>query len=326
MKDRMPKKRPLIGALRLGPRLRKWGNRDLWKSFLICMLWAFIAFLVHAAWGKSLVDKAGNQTELGALIVHIQHAFIVAGILTLTIEYNARRRTEKETRGFGKRIAHNVFQGLLEHVVPGPVLDEIKSFLRASVIRRECKYVLTFDRPYSEMPADFFVIRRELSFEVENLTTHDTIFPVRSSYSAHPDRVSSGWNRQFHLALEINAKPVPELDKYLTVEGNSHFLEYPLRLGPHQRATVYLSGEEPSRIGAGSNSYTQGTTVIGIEVDIRNVYPEAIDQISVFMHHPSHNDTLYKNGRYFLDRAFLPGQGFEIRWRTGQAAEIAAPS
>ena len=249
--------------------------------------------------------------------MHIAVGFIVAAILTLTIEYNARIRTERETRAFADKVANNVFEGLLTHILTRAVFDEINSVMHSQWIRKDCEYTLTFERPRVGMPGDYCIIRRELLFTVENLTTRSIVFPIRSTYSAHPDRTPETLQSQFHSDLKINGQPPEQpIEKYMSRGSQSVVLEYPLELGPRKEATVELSGEEWSRVGAGSNSYIQGSSVVGIKVSIQNLYPEQIEDIQVFMHHPSGEDIERRFNRYSLDRAFLPGQGFEVRWST----------
>jgi len=295
--------------------LKNLGGWDLWKSFLICLGGAFVSYSIQRAWGKSF------WAPIDDFLSHIPVAFLVAGILTLTIEYHARKRTQE----FERDIAADVFRGLLNHIVSPAIFDEIDSFLRAPWVRKGCEYIITFDRPYPEMPDDYFVIRRETSFEVENLTAREVDFPVKSSYSAHPDRTPEAWKRDFHLKLVVRDTEI-ELAPLVSKGVDFVTLSYDLRLKPKESVRVYLCGEEPSRLEAGSNSYTQGTTAISIRVDVKNLYPDAIRDIGVYMHHPAHEQMTQWIGRYELSRAFLPGQGFEIRWRTARRTRDAEQS
>jgi len=291
-----------------------FGGWDLWKSFLICLGGAFVSYSIQRAWGQSFWAPVQEFSS------HIPVAFLVAAILTLTIEYN----TAKRGQTFRDRIAKSVFEGLSKQLVPIKISDEINFLLKAPCVKKRCKYVITFAPRYPDMLEGYFVLRREMVFRVKNLTARKVEFPIVSSYSAHPDRNSEDWKRDFHLKLAVGKE---EIDRapWISRAGDFDTLNYTLVLNPNESKKVYLCGEEPSRVEAGSNSYTMSTATVGIQIDIKNLIPEVIRDISVFMHHPAFEQpgTPPWVERYGLDKAFLPGQGFEIRWRTvGREAKM----
>jgi hypothetical protein len=256
--------------------------------------------------------------------------FLVAGILILTLEYNARRVLHQEVRNFLDSVSEDVFRALLEKIVPNAVFNEINDILRTEVVRKQCEYTISFKKPYPEMPVGYFVIRRVLIFTVESQLSHRTTFWVRSIYSGQEAPESAAWGgRRFHASLEVNGENVElEEGKNLFVkDGDFITLEHPVPLEPQGSADIILVGEEPCRIDAGRNSYTQGTPVIGLEVSILNEYSEEIGESRVEMNHPAREEMKYMPAvkRYVLDRAFLPGQGFQVVWQTARTRPVRRP-
>lgn len=305
------------------------GNWALWRTFLVCLGGAAGFF-----WANNQLAKLG-MTSWAEIATHVGIAFLVAGVLLITLEFRAKRVLHREVLGFLDEVARNVYKALLERIVPEEVFNEMNEILRTEVIRRDCEYWITFMKPRSDMPPGYFVIRRTLTFTVENQLNKSTVFPIRSVYSGSEKLTSDAWRgRQFHTRLEINGSPVRiEEGKNLFMRDGKPVLEHPIRLGPRGSGTdsaeVLLLGEEPCFVAAGHNSYTQGTPVIGIKVTIFNEHPEAITAPSVQMNHPAREQTKHVAAlsRYHLERAFLPGQGFEIGWETTEgrpAAQLSA--
>jgi len=231
---------------------------------------------------------------------------------------NVEQVVRREVRQFIDLFSKDAFQAVLERIVPEAVFLEIRNILNSEVIRSDCEYKITFKKPYPGMPAGYFVIQRALSFKVRNLLNRSAIFPVRSSYSGDEDPTSAAWlGRHYHLDLSVNNQKITiEKDKNLFLREGVTVLDEPVRLAPQGEAEIFLRSEEPCRIEAGRNSYIQGTPLIGIEVDVRNEYPEEIGASEVQMNHPAASEMICDQfGRYILKRAFLPGQGFQVLWK-----------
>jgi hypothetical protein len=292
----------------------------LWKSLAICFGGALACFLL-----KYPLREHGWQVST-EIATEVGIAFLVAGVLTLTLEYNAKRLLHREVKRFLDSVAKDVYTALLERVVPEEIFDELNDILRTDVVRRNCEYHIVFAKPYSDMPKGYFVLRRTLTFTVENQLSRRTTFFARSVYAGSEDLASTAWRgRHFHSRLEVNGEDIPlEEGRNLFERDDQIVLEHPVHLGPHETAEVLLQGEEPCWIEASRTSYIQGTPVIGIRVTLQNEYPEAIGQVAVEMNHPAREEMKYTAamGRYVLDRAFLPGQGLQIFWHMAEARQV----
>jgi len=225
-----------------------------------------------------------------------------------------------EFNRYQERIATNVFDAVLGRIVPAEVFHEINDILHSEIVRRDCKYRIIFKEPYPGMAKDHFVIRREVRYIVENRLSRETIFAVRSTHSEDVDLAAAGWTgRDLHLALLVDDQPV-ELKHgvNLLVEAERNFsrLVHQITLGPRESRSITLHGEEPCLISAGRNTYLHATPVLGIEVEIWNDYKEMIGTSGVQMNHPAAGEAKRDGiGRYVLERAFLPGQGFQVTWK-----------
>lgn len=230
---------------------------------------------------------------------------------------DVERVVRQEVRQFVDLYSKNAFESVLERIVPEPIFVEIQEILRTEVLRRDCEYVITLAQPYETMPPGYFIVRRELSFEVENLLNRSTTFVVRSSYMGGEELGSmSWWRRPFHLELKVNGVAVSISDKNLSRQDGTTVLQEEVPLPPRGKAQIFLKGEEPCRVDTGWNAYIQRTPAAGIQVDIRNEYAEAIEALGVQMHHPAAKDMMQPlSWRFVLARAFLPGQGFLVLWR-----------
>jgi hypothetical protein len=260
--------------------------------------------------------------------LHLAIGFLVAGIVVWAIEFDSKKTTHQEIKEFVDLVhqeiedfvglvSRDVFKAVLERIVPDTVFTEVKNVLLSEVSRTKCKYRITLFR--GQAPEGYFVIRRELGFTVENRLDRSVIFPVRSTHVSDDTAPISleEAGRHFHLMLTIDEEVIPlEPKKNLFLREGRIVLEHTHTLAPGTSSDIFLKGEEQTRIEAGQNSYLQGTPVVGIEVEVKNEYPDVIGIVDVHMNHPSASAMKRDAfGRYVLDRAFLPGQGFYIVWR-----------
>jgi hypothetical protein len=301
------------------------GRRSLWASAGLCFVGAGVFYLL-----ESYLE---TNTLVGAHVAqHISIALLVGAISILGIEYNAKRRAERELDRFlnefnryREQVAKDVFDAVLGRVVDQSVVGEIKHVLRMPFIKKGCQYTIRFLEPDGGMSSDYCILRRDLFFKVRNVSADTVDFPIRSSYTADEDLTSAAWKgRAFHLQLIVNKQEIPVTD-YLEDQFN---LSYTLSLNPQEEAEIFLRGEEPMRIEASRSYYYQSTPMDGVEVIIENNYSRAIGEVEVQVHHPGWPQVRHdaNRNRYTLDRAFLPGQGFEVIWkkadpRTGKASE-----
>jgi len=235
-----------------------------------------------------------------------------------TVSAAASPSVETIRREIADQMAKDVLQAVVGWRVPDELFFEAKKILESRILRKNCEYVITFVAPYPAMPDGYFVIRRDLSFTVTNLLQETTTFEARSSYSGDVDLTSEAWQgRHYHLNLAVDGQKIQiQPNRNLFVKEGITILSEPVRLAPGGSARISLLGEEPCRIEAGRNTYIQGTPVIGVSVKIVNGYPEVISAAGVQMNHPeAAKMKVESQGRYVLDRPFLPGQGFQIYWQ-----------
>jgi hypothetical protein len=211
-----------------------------------------------------------------------------------------------------------VHQDASKSSVASAVADEINKIVLSEVTRSQCHYLLTFKAPYKGMPRGYMVVRRDLDFIVTNITDREISFPIRSSYSGDEDLSSDWWHGSlFHRKLLINDHEEIEIreGKNLFIEDGMLVLKEVVDIQPGKSKKIFITGEEPCRIDAGRNIYIQGSPVVGIWVRIENDYHRAIDSINLQMLHPGASEATRDGfGQYVLERAFLPGQGFQVTW------------
>ena len=244
------------------------GKLSLIFSLFICLGLASFCF-----WQQHELAAAGHNVW-SELCLHIGVSFVVAATIIAVIELKAQRLAERETRRFRNQVSRDVFKALLGQIVPTEVVQEINNILHSEIVRRDCQYRIIFRRPNQGMSKDYFIIRREVTYKVENLLSHKTTFVARSSHSEDADLIAAHWsNRNFHLKLLVDNVELPLIQgKNIFIDGDSMRLAQEVTLGPRQIRSIAFHGEEPSRISAGRNSYLQATPVIGIAVDVVNEY------------------------------------------------------
>lgn len=292
-------------------------------SLAICAGLASFCFLLRFIFRDFKLEIASE------VALHVGIAFVVSATIIGVIEMRAHRIAARETKRFRYQVSRDVFGALMGRLVPGEVVDEINDVLHFNFVRRNAKYRIIFQRPDKGMPAGYFIIRREVSYVVQNLVPHPITFTARSTHSEDLDLAAAGWNnRNFHLKLLVNNQTVPlEEGTNLFRTKTSMVLKQDISLDPRESKAITLYGEEPSLISAGRNTYLQASPVIGIEVDILNQYPEGVGEAEVQMNHPGTEATQqYGPGRCALSRAFLPGQGFQVIWKPAEPAAEAAGS
>jgi hypothetical protein len=299
-----------------------FGRRSLRRALFISLGGFAIAFSLHI--GLGMYPTAENPLHvLSEALLHLAIGFLVAAIVVWSIEYDAKRTTHKEILDFVNLVSKDVFQAVLERIVPDPVFTEIKNILLSDVIRSECEYRITLFK--GQAPEGYFSIRRELGFTVENRLDRNVIFPVRSTHVGDDEAPISldEAGSHFHLQLAVDKTEIRlEPNKNLFLRNGRIVLEHAHTLAPGNSVRIFLKGEERARIDAGHNSYLQGTQVVGMAVELKNECPDLIGVVDLQMNHPAGSEMKRNEfGRYFLDRAFLPGQGFYIIWRKVQSGQ-----
>ena len=289
--------------------------RMMVRAVLTCLIGAAISFMLHFL----LEEKSrGGRALIGEIALHAGIAFIIALILTLALEAQARRIADQEMKGFLRRVSQDVLEAVFETIVPTEIMDEFKNIFRFEVKRTDCEYMVTFKKPAPGVEG-FVVVRRELMFKVVNTLDRDVVYTIRSYHEADEEfPFGEGERFNHHLGLRVDGKTVDLVEGQNMFKGNGYArLEQPVTIKKGKDVEVYLDGEEPIALSARSSSYVLQTPVIGIRVVIINEFTDAIREPKVVMNHPQWQEMKknYGEGRYDLARAFLPGQGFQVLWK-----------
>jgi len=296
------------------------GRMSLFVSAGLCLLLAALLYLLK------YYPPTKEHEVLVEVAQHLSVAFVVACVSIIGIEYNARRRAERELNRFvaefysyRERVSKDVFEAVLGRIVQEAITEEVKEILRNPFMKTNCQYTIRF----MKHPKDpqLCLLRRDLSFEVKNISEAEEIFPVRSTYTCDEDLPDEAWmGRPYHLTLTVNGEDI-RAEEYLKDERGLS-MSYDVPLPPHSPSsqedpttTVFIRGEEPMRIIGNRSSYVQSTPMDGLEVIIENNFPEAIREVLVNLYHPGKMDADLHRDRYVLRRALLPGQGFEVVWK-----------
>lgn len=303
---------------------------SVWRPLFWLLLLAAAGFYLRVVLrtGSWIIGKPDKEV-LSDIALHVAIAFLVAAILGVAWEYHAKRLTHRETNRFRELVSRDVFRALLGRIVPPLIVNEINDVLHSEIARDNCKYRIIFKKPYPGMAPDYFVIRREVSYTVKNLLNYHITYVVRSMHSGDVDLTAPGLKGRFHLHLYVDEKDVPlEEGANLFVDANGFTrLEERVKLGPQEEKRITLHGEEPCLVSAGRNTYLHSTPVCGIEVEVLNESAKGLARWEVQMNHPARNEARLDNmGSYRLDRAFLPGQGFQVIWSREAELPTAAPT
>jgi hypothetical protein len=265
---------------------------------------------------------------LAEACLHLAIAFVVAGTVIALIEIRAQQAAEEENERFRKQILADAHRALYGRLVPPEVFAEINSILHTDIVRSNCKYVITFLPPDKAMPDDSFIVRRQVAYTVTNLLNQQITFMARSFHSEDLEFSSETWKgKEYHLKLLVDGEEIKlEEGKNLTTGADFAKVEQAVPLGPEGSRSISLHGEEPALLTAGRISYLQATPVIGIEVTILNSYPEKIKDAEVYMNHPGRDQMRIDDlGHFVLNRAFLPGQGFQVIWKLRKEQNLLLP-
>lgn len=209
----------------------------------------------------------------------------------------------------------DAFFNLFMNRQPLGVLSELDAILRHRTIRHSCRYRIILKRPYAEMPEASFVIREEVTFVIKNLLDEEAQVNIRSHRLRSVSGFVSSWNRPYYLRLCVDNEAIALDNQNAHRWANHSFIDHAVVLGPRGSMEVHISGEEPSFLDAACSSYFLSELVLGVEVEVLNEYPEAIQSAEVQINHPGMNEVRQDAlGRYFLGRALLPGQGFQVLW------------
>jgi len=266
---------------------------------------------------------------LGEICLHVSIAFMVAFILTLLVEYNAKLISDREARRQQSKIASNVYSAVMDRLVPPVVARELESILKKPVVKELCIYTLSFLRPYAGLGPSYFVLRREVTFHLKNLLTHALDYPLDSYIEKEfiESKLVSDGDRHFavprHIKLTVKGEEIKLRDGLnLHVEKRYIHLEHSVNLAAGETVEIYLSGEEVMPLNDGKSTYVQLTPITNLEVVVHNNYEEKLSIGGIQLNHPRWESFKpSQDGIYRFSGGILPGQGFEITWHSKEKSK-----
>jgi hypothetical protein len=280
----------------------------------------------------SELESADRRDFAREICVHLAIAFVVAVIIIVTVESSSASRTRREVRDYRDAVAREVWQAIFGRLVPQEIAKELDTIMKATVVKDDCRYVLTLKPAYTGMKEGFLVIRREVTYTLRNITNHRMTHPINVSIHNEyedmnaQDEDGTAITLPRHLDLKIDkATPPGGIAAFLKDDefGRKRKLDYDINLGPGEAKELYLCNEEQARV-TDQNLYVQLGFVISLQLFIQNHHPGiVVDQAQ--LHHPNWKSfTPGADGTYRHIGAILPGQSFVVRWHEKQAAHTVA--
>jgi len=255
--------------------------------------------------------------------LHLAVSLLVAFTVIVSVEIYASQRKKQESREHEKNLAISVWKAIFERFIPEGVVRELEGIVKTEAIKEDCRYVLTFLRPYLNMAEDRIVLRREARFKVRNIKNKTIDYPLRASITDEQedclvqDRDGKEVIVPRHLSAVVNNVVLP-LESIVTVNerNQKRNLEYIVSIDRDQAPIdVYLASEEMVPL-QGLNAYLQLTPIHDLTVEVRNNCEELIEILGVQFNHP--NVAGVKKSPewvYEYKGGILPGQGFQVSWK-----------
>jgi hypothetical protein len=273
----------------------------------------------------AVIDALAGDTRYSALregVLHLGLACLVSAAVIITVESVSRRRFRSEVRTSRKRIARDVWKAIFERDVPRKIVDEVRSILSEKVVKEDCRYTITLLPPYEGMSPGSMVVRRDLAYNLRNISFGIVDHPVTAIVSktlavTSPD--GKGVTLPRLLELKVNGEVKTTQSQELAAPY--HEDKYIITLEPGAQALIEVSGEEAYMVEGGEADYIQLTLVIGMTVVVVNQYSSKIEAVSVRFSHPNWNQIKQAPaGTYSYRGGVLPGQGFIVNWKFKDAS------
>jgi hypothetical protein len=300
-----------IGSMPISPRRRKSKFLERHGSTIVALV---ISILLAAICYLLYLTISPAHPRLRELSFHASLAFTIAFLLTIFVEYNLGRRHQEE-------VAIDVWSAVLRTLAPEAIVDELKYILKGEVTKERLRYTLTFEKPYPGMDANQFVLRRELTFTLTNVTNRKVAFPLETTIDARHGYVHLNKNGEEitlprHIKLNLDGVEVPLIEgRTLFTEDRQCRVEKTLKIRRGGSTKVYLCGEEALELSAGGNSYIQVQPSVGLEVIVKNHYEDRLEIRELLLNHPNWAEFGQTEEQiYKFDGGILPGQGFQVSW------------
>jgi hypothetical protein len=262
--------------------------------------------------------------------LHLAVSLLVAFTVIVSVEVYASQRKRQEIQEHEKDLAISVWKAIFERFIPEGVVRELEGIVKTDAIKEQCRYTLTFLRPYVGMRDDRVILRRVSRFKIRNIRNKTINYTLRSTITSEKedctlfDHDGKEVIVPRHLSAVVNNVPLP-LDDIL--KDNDRFqkrnLEYVISIDRDQEPVdVYLAGEEMVPL-QGLNSYLQLTPVHDLSVEVRNNCEDLIEILEVQFNHPNVAGVKRSPGWvYEYKGGVLPGQGFQVSWKAKTKTKV----
>jgi hypothetical protein len=270
--------------------------------------------------------SAQHRSSVREALFHLALAFFISFIVILLVELAASKRRREEMEKYRYDVANDVWKTLFARMVPKRLVDEIEGLFRSTVIKEDCRYVLSFLDGYSGLPPGCLVLKRDVKYVLRNITPGPVSKLVRCfTHNEFPNlTVTSPTGETIdlpqHTALDVNRKEV-KLKEFLKPHAGlpNRMFEYPLTLKKKERVEIFMSSLELVK-DQDKSYYAQLVPLDGLEVRIDTTLAPDIEILEVVLHHPKRDEFLPgRNGEYVFDGGVLPGQSFALTWKKKKA-------
>ena len=254
------------------------------------------------------LDNEASSTFMRDLELHAAIALGVAGLLVLSVELYTKRNLRREfgefteslntkfnatansLEAYQKSIAESVWSALSRRLIPRAISSEVERIIKTAVVMEDRLYTLTIGAlPSNALPPDTFILRRELSFTVRNVSGEEA-YPYRfRSRIVNPVEdltiTDTGETLCFprHRLLKVNDK---EIDLSKACGGDDQRrMEYEIQLPKDGTAGIYTVHEEPCRL-TDTQVFATSVPVNRLTLRIINNYPN-VEVVNVTLYHPT---------------------------------------
>lgn len=292
------------------------------------------------------LDNAVSSTFMRDLELHAAIALGVAGLLILSVEIYTKRNLRREfgdfTRSletrfsmtanaleaYQKQIAESVWSALSKRLIPRAISSEVERIIKTTVVMEDRLYTLTIGAlQSSDLPPDTFILRRELSFTVRNVSGEEGYpYQFRSRIVNPVEDLTITQNGETlrlpcHRLLKVNDETI---DLSNASGSDKRRIAYVIVLPKDGTARICTVHEEPCRF-TDTQVFATSVPVNRLTLRIINNYPN-IEVVNVTLYHPTASFENRQQGLWIYNGGLLPGQGFAVSWRQQTSQPSMPPS
>ena len=279
----------------------------------------------------AILEALARENRYDALsegTLHLGFACLVSVAVIIMVDSVSKRKFRIEAKRSRDEIAQDVWKAVFERDIPVDIVNEVRNMLSAKVVKKKCRYTITLLPPYKGMSAGSFVIRRDLAYDLHNISQEIfdhkiTSITTKNLTLAGVDQDGKPITLPRFIGLKVDGVPQNTDSKGDTagsvVLQADEFIFKGLQPNQTPPPLIEVSGEEPYMVEALEAAFSQLTQLVGLSVTVINQYPDKIEKVGVRFHH-AHWDQLVEapTGTFSYPGGVLPGQGFNVIWRVRQ--------